>query len=122
MGGVVGGDHVDGPVPEPLQQGLSILLASDGRVHLEAALLLQHAVVQKQVVGRGLAAHVQPLRLGPADQSYAFLGGYVAHMIAAARFPHQIQISGDLPPLGFGANAPVPMGGGVSTVVDIAAF
>ena len=42
-------------------------------------------------------------------------------MVTAARFPHQFQISGDLPPFGFGADAPVPMGGGVSAVVDIAA-
>ena len=116
---MVGGDHVDGAVQNSLDQGFPVFFSPEGRVHFETAVLLQVAVVHHQIVGAGLAGHVQPLGLGLADERHAFLGGDVADVVGAAGLLHQLQIPGDLPPFAFGADAPVAVGFGVVAVVDI---
>ena len=118
---MVGGDHVDGAVQNSMNQGLPVFLSSQGRVHLETAVLLQVAVVHHQIVGAGLAGHVQSLGLGLADERHAFLGGDVADVVGAAGFFYQLQVPGNLPPFAFGADAPMAMGFGIITVVDVPA-
>ena len=121
VGRVVGGDHVDGAVRQSRQQRLPVGLVPQRGIHLEAAVLLQHGVVQQQIVGGGLAGHVQSLRLGAPDQVHTLLGGDVADVVAAAGLPYQCQIPLDLPPLALRADAPVAVGAGIRPVVDIAA-
>ena len=121
VGRMVGGDHVDGAVRQPCQQRLPVGLIPQRGVHLKAAVLLQHGVVQQQIVGGSLAGHVQTLRLGAPDQLHTLLGGDVADMVAAACLPHQRQIPLDLPPLALRADAPVAVGAGIRPVVDVAA-
>ena len=118
---MVRGDHVDGAVHQAFQQSLPVGLVPEGRIHFETAILLQAGIVQQQVVGAGLAGDVQALGFGLADQVHALLGGDVADMIATARLPHQLQIPLNGPPLALGADAPVAMGLGIGTVMDIAA-
>ena len=104
-----------------MNQGLPVFLFSQGRVHFETAVLLQVAVVHHQIVGAGLAGHVQSLGLGLADERHAFLGGDVADVVGTAGFFYQLQIPGNLPPFAFGADAPMAMGFGIITVVDVPA-
>ena len=118
---MVGGDHVDGAVPQALQQRLAIRAVTQRRVHLEAPVLLQAGVVQQQVVRAGLAAHVHAGGLRVPDQLHALLGGDVADVVAAAGLRRQLQVALDGPPLGFGADAPVSVGACVRAVVDVAA-
>ena len=86
--GAVGG--VIGAVGQPLQQGLPVGGTAERGIHLEAAVLLQHGFVHQQIVGGRLTGDVQPLRLGPADQGHALLGGDVADVVAAAGLAHQL--------------------------------
>ena len=118
---VVGCDHVHRAVEDALEQRVPVGLRAQGRVHLEAAVLAQVVLGQHEVVRRGLAGDVQPLRLRPADKRHALLGGHVAHMIGAACLAHQLEIALQLPPLALTADALVPVGAGIRTVVDIAA-
>ena len=73
-------------------------------------------------MGGGLAGDVQPLGPGFADQRHALLGGDVAYVVAAAGFPDQLDIPGDLPPFALGADAPEAVGAGPGPVVDAAAM
>ena len=119
--GVVGRDAVDRPVEQPLKQGLPILRRAQRRVHLKAPVLLQRSLVEQQVVRRGLAADVHPAGLGLTDKGDALFRGDVADMVGAAGLLRELEVPGDLSPLALGADAPVAVGGGVGTVMDVAA-
>ena len=121
VGGVVGGDHVDGAVQKALDEGFPVRLGAQGRVHLEAPVLLQIVFVQQQVVGGRFAGHVHPGFLRLPDDLHALLAGNVAHVVGAAFLRRQPHVPGDGPPFAFGADAPVAVGGGVGPRVDIAA-
>ena len=121
MGGVVRGNHINGAVQNPFYQGLPVCPAPKGRVHLEAALLLQIFIAEQEVVGGSFAAHIDALFPGLPHQGHAFLRGNMADMISAARFPGQPDIPFDGPPLAFRGDAPVAMSRRISAIVDIAA-
>ena len=121
VGRVVRGDHVHGAVQDPFDKGLPVLRGAEGRVHLEAAVLLQIVLVQHQIVGGGLAADVQALPFCLPDQSHALLRGYVADVVGAASLPDQLQVPPDLAPFALGADPRVAVGFCVGSVVDIAA-
>ena len=118
---MVGGDHVHGAVQDPLPEGVPVPLFPERRVHLEPSLLPQLLLREQQVVGSRLAAHIQPLALGPADQRHALGGGHMADVVGAACLPYQTEIPLYLTPLALPADAPVSMGAGVGPVVDVAA-
>ena len=72
-------------------------------------------------MGGGLAGDIHALGLGLADDFDALLCGDVADVIAAAGFPCQLDVPGDLAPLAFRADAGKAVGAGVFAVVDAAA-
>ena len=119
VGGVVCGDHVDGAVQQPFDQGVPVRGGAQGGIHLEAAVLLDVGVREGQVVGRGLAAHIQALGLGRADEGHALFRGDVADVVGAAGLPYQGEVPLHLAPLALGGDARVAMGGGVGPGVDI---
>ena len=121
VGGVVRGDHVDGAVLYPLDEGRAVLPGPEGRVHLEPAVLLQILVAVDQVVGTHLAGHVHPPGLGLPDDLDALLGGHVADVVLHPGLRRQLQVPGDLAPLALGADAPVAVLPGVGPVVDVPA-
>lgn len=73
-------------------------------------------------MGAGLTGDGQALGLGGADEGDGFLGGDVAHVVAAAGLPHQGDITLHLAPLAFGGVAGEAVGGGIDAVVDAPAF
>ena len=62
MRGVVGGNHVDAAVSDPLEHGVAIRVFAEGRVHLEVRVVLRRAlerrIGQREMVRRDLAGHV----------------------------------------------------------------
>jgi len=115
---MVGRDHVDRSVEQPLDQRVLILFRADRRVHLEAPVVLEHCVVQKQIVRRGLAAHVDAARLRLSDQLDALLCRDVADVVAAACFLREREVARDRPPLALGRNAPEAVRERVTAPVD----
>ena len=119
---MIGGDHVDGAVLDAFDQRLAVLLAAEGRVHLEIAAFLQVALIQDQIVRRGLASDVNAFPFCPADQLDTFPGGNVANVERSARLLGKHKVTLDLLVFAGGANAPVPVRFGVFAVVDISAL
>ncbi len=122
MGGVVRRNGVDGSVREAFDEGFPVVRAPQRRVHLEASVLPEVVFAEGEVMRPGLAGDAHPAGLGGADELHALARTYMTHVITAAGFLSQREVAGDLPPLAFGADAPVPVGGGVAAVVDISAL
>ena len=120
--GVVGGDTVYSSVQDTLQKGLSVLFTAQRRVHFKSAFFFKVCIRKHKVVGGGFAGYIQPFGFGFAYKLHAFLGGYVAYVVCAPRFPHQSNVSFNLLPFAFTANALVPVGFGVFTVVYVTAL
>ena len=96
---MIGGDHVDRAVDEAFQQSLLIGLVPQGRIHLEAALVLQIILTEQQIVRPCFAGHVYALGLGLPDERHGFLAGDVAHVVGAACFLRQMKVALDLSPI-----------------------
>ena len=120
MRGVVGGYGVYRAVPQSFYQRLPVFRGTQGRVHLEASVLLQVVLAQGKIVRSRLAAHPDAPVLGAAYQFHALLARYVTDMVAAACHPAQLEVALYLPPFALGADAPVPVRGGVASLVDVA--
>jgi len=118
---VIGGDAVHRAVRHPLHQRLPVRRGTDGRIHLEPALVPQVVLAQQEIVGRGLTGDGQPLRLGAADERHALPGGDVADVIAAAGLPDQPQVPFHHAPFALGGDARKTVGRGPASVVDAAA-
>ena len=121
VGRMVGGDHVDSAVQNALNKGGSVLCTAERGIHLKPCILLQVLVRQNEVVRGGFAGDVDASGLGLTNELHALLGGDVAHMVGAANFLHQLQVTGNLTPLALGADAPMAVCLGVHAVVDVAA-
>lgn len=66
--GVAGGDAVDGAVFQRIQDGDTIFLGAEGRVHLEVGVeALDFVVGEGEVVGGGFGGDVDAAGLGTAD-------------------------------------------------------
>lgn len=119
--GVVGGDHIDRAVRNPLQQRGAVAGAADGRVHLEAAVVLQQLVAEVQIVRRGFAGDVCARPLGAADERDAFRRGDVADVVGGARLFRQRKVALNLRVFARGRNARQPVRAREIAVVDAAA-
>ena len=121
MRGVVGGDHIDRAVRNPLQQRGAVAGAADGRVHLEAAVVLQQFVAEVQIVRRGFTGDVCARPLGAADERDALRRGDVADMVGGARLFRQRKVALNLRVFARGRNARQPVRAREIAVVDAAA-
>ena len=119
MGGVVGGDGVDGAVHQALDEGFAVLCAAKRGIHLEAAFFLEIVFAEHQVVGPRLTGDAYAAGFGGPDEFHALAGRDMAHVVTAAGFLAQLQVPLDLAPFAFGADALVAVGGAVSAFVDI---
>ena len=118
---VVGGDHVDRAVLNAFDKRQPVLFTSKRRIHLEFAVFFEVVFIQQQIVRRGFTGDVDAARLCLTDQLYAFLGGDMADVIAAACLFTQTNIPLDRTPFGLRADSSVTVFFRVYTVVDIAA-
>ena len=118
---VVGGDHVDRAVAQALEQRVAVGGGAQRRVHLEAAVLLQIVLAQREVVRRGFAGDVHAALLRRADQRDAFLRRDVADVIGAFRLVRQLQVALDRPPFALGDDAAVIVRLGIAPRVNVAA-
>ena len=114
-------DHVNGAIQDTFDQCFLIFFGTDGRVHFEASVFLQHGIVHCQVVGCCFTCHIQTVCFCLTDQFYTFFCGDVAYVIFHACFLYQFQIAFDLFPFAFGTDAFMSMRLSVSTLVDVAA-
>ena len=120
VGGVVGGEAVDGAVGEALEEGLAVGLRAQGRVHLGIgvegdrsirAAGADRLVGEREVVGSDLAGDVQAVSLGPADGVQGEGGGDVLHVqVRADAFggedvPDELDVAFDDAGFGFGGIA-----------------
>ena len=94
---MVGRNHVDRPVQQPLKQRLPVFFTAQWRVHLIVAVAGRNVFVgQQQVVGRCLTGNVHPLLLGKTDHGNAFLRGNVADVVVNASRLGKHQVPGHL--------------------------
>ena len=94
---MVGCNHVDRPVQQPLKQRLPVFFTAQRRVHLIVAIAGRNILIgQQQVVWRGLTGNVHPLLLGKTDHGNAFLRGNVADVVVNAGRLGKHQVSGYL--------------------------
>ena len=103
------------------KQGIAVNAAAQRRVHLEAPVLLQILVAEKQVVRGRLATHAQAPGLGATYQFDALTGRHMADMVLAAGLFRERDVTFHLPPLAFRTDALMPVLTAVLPVVDIAA-
>ena len=121
VGCMVCSDHVDGAVQDTFDQCFLVFCRADRGIHFESAVFLQHGIVHGQVVRCCFAGHIQTARFRLTDQFHAFFCGNVADMIFHACFLHQFQVSFDLLPFAFGADAFMSMFFSIFTLVDVTA-
>ncbi len=119
VGRVVGGDHVDGAVLDGLDDGLTVVRRPQGRVHLEAALLEEFAVVEDDVVRTGFTGDVDAPRFGLPDEVQAFGDRHVADVVAAAGLFGEDDVSADFGGLALRVLAPVAVQPGIVAGVDV---
>ena len=96
---VVGRYHVYRAVFYALYESLFIFAASQRRVHLESPVLLHVLVAEHEIVRRGLAGHIDSVRLRLPYQLDALLCRDVADVICAARLLGESQVAFNLPVL-----------------------
>ena len=78
VGGVVGGDGVDGAVLQPGDDALDVLGGAQRRVHPGHGALGEHLVLgEGEVLGAGLTGEGDPPLLHPAHDIHRLGGGYV---------------------------------------------
>ena len=107
MGGVVGGDGVDGPVAQPPAQGVHVGLGPQGRVHLVHGVVRgDGGVGEGEVVGGHLGRDGQALALGRGHEGGRAGGGQVQEVHRAAGEAAQGHVPGQHELLGLGRHAP----------------
>ncbi len=94
VGGVVGGDGVDGAVGESRTNGLDVGLGAQGRVHLEHRVeALATRVGEREVVRRALGRHRQPARLRRAHELDGAGGGAVEEVHGRAGHRAELDVA-----------------------------
>ena len=122
VGGVVGGDGVEGAVGQPLADGLDVGLLAQRRVDLEHRVIGAGGLVgQGEVVGGGLGGDPHPAGPGRPDQLDRAPGGDVAQVQPAAGQLGQQQVAGDHHLLGGGRPAGQPEHGRHLALVHLGA-
>ncbi len=119
---MVCGDAVHSPVQKALHQRVPVRGGADGGIHFKPPVVLQVPVAETEVVGPGLAGDGEALGLGGPDEGHAFFCGDVANVVAASRFPDQLDIPLHLPPLAGGVVAREAVPFGKLPVVDAPAL
>ena len=83
---MVGGDHVDGALPQAGNNGMYVLSGAQGRIDPGQRPLGEHLVLgERKVLGTGLAGDSDPFFLHLPDNFHASGGGHMADMDAGPR-------------------------------------
>ncbi len=83
--GVIGGDGVDGAVGEALNEGFAVFARGQRWIHLEARIVGDILVDQREVVRRDFAGDMQAIVLGEAHLVERAFGGKDARCAGARR-------------------------------------
>ena len=89
VGRMVGGDHIHRAVPQPFDQRFAVIRRMNGRIHLEAAVVLYILFAKRQIVRSRFASDADTRLFGGADEFHAAAGGDMANMVTATRFSRQ---------------------------------
>ena len=84
MRSVVCSQAIDSAVCYSFEKSVSVGCISQRRIHLPLAILLQHAVVEEQIMRSCLACNVNSALLGVSYDAYALLCRNMAYVIGAA--------------------------------------
>ena len=118
---MVGGDDVNRTIDDASYQRHLVGYRTNRRIHLPSSVLFDHAVVEEQIMRRGLTGHGDPVGFGVPDELYALFGGNMAYMQPASGLCTQTYIPLYLAPFALRADTPMTMLAGVLAVVDISA-
>ncbi len=83
---MVRGNHVNGAVGQPLNNGCPVLVTAQGRIHLEIGVIGRHIRIREgEIMGSGFTGDRQPLCLGRTDGLNGLGRTHVAEMHPGAR-------------------------------------
>ena len=118
---MVAGDCINGAVAQPLDDGAPVSFAAQrGRQLGEGPILADRGLVQREIGGRGIAGHRQPLRLGAPNRLDRGRGRQMGDVIARAGDLDEPKVALDHDDLGRRRDCRQAQPGGDLAFVDLA--